>query len=340
MVMSGHAFFVSMNGQAWSGAPRLISAVTRFGWLGVDLFFVLSGFLITGILLETKERPHYWRNFYARRALRILPLYFVILFLILIFYRDSAAFVLLSALFLANVTPLFGVAIVYGPLWSLAVEEHFYLLWPSIVKFATRRRLALIVASILIGEPIVRMIGFQLGVTDTYYYSWFRFDGLAWGALLALCYHREDCTARKLWRLAGLGLVGGVAIFLIGLPFGISTRHHVVGASLQFAAAQMIFAGVVAAALASSGTLLGKILNWRPLRRCGDLSYCLYLIHLILLDGFDALMIRLGWNLELAVGRFGHVLLRAAAALTVSYLMAELSFRYFETPILRLKRYF
>ena len=97
---------------------RIFLAATQPGWIGVNLFFVLSGFLITGILLDAKGSPHYYRSFYTRRALRILPAYYSLLILLLLLGSSSFEFVGLSFLYLANVTDVFGVACGYGPLWS------------------------------------------------------------------------------------------------------------------------------------------------------------------------------------------------------------------------------
>ena len=123
------------HGFAWSSDPasfprwqRLAVLATTAGWLGVNLFFVLSGFLITGILLDTRRDLHYYRNFYLRRALRILPLYYVVLAVLLVTGIGGAAYVALSAIYLANLTWIVGVGADYQVLWSLAVEEHFYFL--------------------------------------------------------------------------------------------------------------------------------------------------------------------------------------------------------------------
>lgn len=339
MVMLYHAFSYQMGSESWSGLPKLVAQATKFGWLGVDLFFVLSGFLITGILCDAKSDPHYFRNFYARRALRILPLYYVVLVIILAASQDSGGFVLLSALYLANLVALFGVPMVYGPLWSLAVEEHFYLIWPLVVRFTTRRALTCISIAFCIGEPLIRAVGFMQG-SDTYYYSWFRFDGLAWGALLALLLRHQPASQLSLKRFAAMsGILGGI-IFVAGAPFGIMTRQQIVGASLQFTAAQLVFAGFLAAVLATSGTSLAAWLNWRPLRKCGDVSYCLYLIHLMLLQAWDAMIASTGVEVESKLGRFGAVVLRAVTALSAALVLATLSSRYLEQPFLRLKRYF
>ena len=139
-VMLLHAFYWSYAGMSFGPWARRFVSATQPGWMGVNLFFVLSGFLITGILLDSKDKPYFYRRFYTRRALRILPPYYLLLIVLLLMRSSSVAFVSLSFVYLANMTDFFGVACDYGPLWSLAVEEHFYLMWPMLLWMAGLRR--------------------------------------------------------------------------------------------------------------------------------------------------------------------------------------------------------
>src|SRR5450631_3618935 len=156
-----HAFDWQYAGLSVGPWASRFMAATQPGWMGVNLFFVLSGFLITGILLDSKNKPHFYRRFYTRRALRILPAYYLLLILLLLLRTSSAAFVGLSFIYLANMTNFFGVSCDYGPLWSLAVEEHFYIIWPTIVRAVTRRRLALFSMAIAIVVPVLRAASFN-----------------------------------------------------------------------------------------------------------------------------------------------------------------------------------
>ncbi len=335
LVMVYHAFAYQMMHEAWSGWVRVIVMATNLGWLGVDLFFVLSGFLITGILLRTKGKPGALANFYARRALRILPLYFAVLLVVLLAYQHAGQFVLLSAFLLANMVALFGVPLVYGPLWSLAVEEHFYLIWPWLVRGVSLPVLWWIAGAIAVGEPAVRALGFANG-WDVYYFSWFRFDGLAWGALLALVFHSS--TQRAVLLKLGMAVwAGGLVVLLLGAPYGLLQRQRIVGASLLYTTAQLIFAGLLALVLAARGTSWTGFWRATWLRRSGDWSYCLYLVHLMLLQGWDWLVQRMGWPVE-ALGGFGRYGVRALVVFPIAFAIAALSFRYFEAPILQLKR--
>ena len=308
----------------------LAIAVLRVGERGVDLFFVLSGFLITGVLLRARQDARYLSNFYWRRALRILPLYFLALLVIGLCYANAGQFVLLSAFFLANLVSLFGVPLVYGPLWSLAVEEHFYLFWPWVVRAVTPRRLAWLAAGIAILQPLVRGIGF-ITKTDIYYFTWFRLDGLAWGALLA-CLFFLSSQPKVIGRQVAMAAWGLAALLTFSaIPFGLLSRQRLVGAMLLFSVAQLFFLGLLAAALAKQGTVSAGVLRITWLRKCGVWSYCLYLIHLMLLQGFDWMA---GQN-QLGMGRLGYYFLRAGIALSIAFLIARFSFQYFESPILQ-----
>lgn len=316
-------------------APRVLTGFIGHGWLGVDLFFVLSGFLITGILLDTRESPHYLRNFYGRRALRILPLYFLCIAVMACFYPSNGTYFLLSMVFLANMAGLLGVAIPHGPgvFWSLAIEEHFYLVWPWLVRALSLRALAFACASIIVGEPILRAVFVAHGA-DVYNPSWFRFDGLASGALLAIWFRSPLASQRRSILAAGLSLTAALAITIAGLPFHIMQKT-VAGMSLRYNQATLVYCAGMLVALSWRGTWLTAPLRWGFARLTGDLSYCLYLIHLALLDGYMVLFrhyVPTGFT-------FPQLLLRAVVVLGASYGLALLSRRYFERPILSLKRY-
>src|ERR1700704_885563 len=193
LVLLFHGFiFTPIRIAPPSGVTRWFLCAAGGGWMGVNLFFVLSGFLITGILLNARNGPRYYRTFYWRRALRILPAYYLVLsVLVLVTHLGLAErtvgwpFLGLSFVYLANVTDLFGVPSQYTVLWSLAVEEHFYLFWPSAVRWLTRRGLTIACVALIVVCPALRAFyairGYEYGG-----YTWLVADGLAWGALLAI----------------------------------------------------------------------------------------------------------------------------------------------------------
>jgi peptidoglycan/LPS O-acetylase OafA/YrhL len=141
LVLIYHGFLFSAP-RLVLGTPTLQSLylLTGWGWLGVNLFFVISGFLITGILQDSRSSTQYFQRFYTRRALRILPAYLVTLFLLWGFHLVRLPYLLICVLFLANMPGLLlptGTAL-YGPLWPLAVEEQFYLVWPWLNRWIGR----------------------------------------------------------------------------------------------------------------------------------------------------------------------------------------------------------
>lgn len=345
MVLVFHVFAWTMESSPqysrsdWSGPAAVVLKVTKPGWLGVDLFFVLSGYLITGILLRNREKHRYFRNFYGRRVLRIFPIYFLTLLAILIVYSGSGSFVLLSALFMANITAMFGVPSVYGPLWSLAVEEHFYLLWPWIVRRIGKRGLLGLALAICVIEPVLRAVGFCYGL-DVYFPSWFRFDGLAWGASIALIMSMFSPAARTVRMLAYAFIVAGVTLWIGGSPLGIMTRKTVLGAALQITPPQWVFVGLVGLAIVSGGTVLGKVLGNPVFTVFGKWSYCIYLNHWMCMTLWDRSASAMGFHPETSIGPFGAICLRAGAVIAASVAIAALTFRFIEGPILSLKKHF
>jgi peptidoglycan/LPS O-acetylase OafA/YrhL len=337
MVLMMHVF--TLDGQSSAAlrnvAPRAITLLIGHGWLGVDLFFVLSGFLITGILLDTRKSPHYFRNFYGRRALRILPLYLLCIAVLACFYPGCGAYFLLSLLFVANMAGLLGVSVPHGAgvFWSLAVEEHFYLIWPWLVRMLSRRALVWVCALIIISEPILRAV-FAARGTDVYNPSWFRFDGLASGALLAVWFRSPLASQRRSLIAAVASIAVAVAITIAGLPFGIMAKT-VAGMSLRYNQATLVYCAGMLVAVAWRSTWLTAPLRSKFARHTGALSYCLYLIHLALLDGYMVV-----FRHYVPAGlTFSQLLLRAVVVLCASYGLALLSQHFLERPVLSLKRY-
>src|SRR5579862_8457813 len=122
MVFFHHVCFTSINPNQWEGVIRVLYSASAFGFAGVNVFFVLSGFLITKLLIEDRSAPAYYQNFYWKRALRIVPLYVICLLAVYLFIPGSAGYVLLCALFISNFAQLFHITS-NGPFWTLAIEE-------------------------------------------------------------------------------------------------------------------------------------------------------------------------------------------------------------------------
>ena len=320
---------------AWAKVLILASAP---GWVGVNLFFVLSGFLITGILLNSKHKPNYYRRFYTRRALRILPAYYSLLIMLLLLRTSSYSFVGLSFIYLSNVTDLLGVPCAYGPLWSLAVEEHFYILWPAVVRRFSTRHIAWILVGIILLTPILRGASFSTGwgSAEIAWYTWFVADGLAAGSLLAISLRalmiRRQAKHLCYWLLASASLAA-----VIGRPFGILTRERLLGAALQFTVLTIFFAGFLLMFLLLGSSSSKRYVNLAPLRFLGFISNGLYLDHLLAFRVYDRICSSYWPRLIPSDGHFALILLRFGVAGGAAILLAYLSRRFFEEKFLRLK---
>lgn len=332
----------------------------NIGWVGVQVFFVLSGFLITGILYDSREQPNRWRNFYTRRALRIFPLYYFVWFLIaaltpmlrLEWHRLDA----LWLLYLGNYIQLFAgndslhqlssshshFRIVVEHFWSLAVEEQFYLLWPMIV-FAIGRRQTLIRLCIA-AVPAIFALRLLLDFVapawmlhlDLLRYSVFtQADAFLIGGFMALCsrgpeWQRMRSSGAVLF-LGSAGLIAAHQIFQIA-------RFHTHGelstsspwvTTFGFTLIDLAAAGLILMAM-QPRTIVNRLCSLRFIARLGVISYGFYVYHMILLHAVLP-----------AVPHHGRSALFAPFVLAfdfgIVYLVSDLSYRYLETPFLRLK---
>jgi peptidoglycan/LPS O-acetylase OafA/YrhL len=346
LVLFFHGFDFGWGSALLPSAARAFVNLTLTGWIGVNLFFVLSGFLITGILVDSKRRLHYYKPFYIRRALRILPAYYGVLLLLwvlpgtgLLWHRRVGwPFLALSVVYLSNIVSLLGVRPQYAVLWSLAVEEQFYIFWPAVVRVFSRQRLIWCALLVIIGCPALRAAAYGLGYSYGAPYPWLVADGLACGALLALL-SRGPLAERKEMRVFSiLSLCLGGGLLIAGIPFGILRSSTLSGAAFRLTGLNVFFTGVVGSALLI-GTSRFHWLVQRPLLQFfGKISYGLYLIHMLAFDFVDQLIARyFPSQMAILPGRFDLLLGRFATAAGISVVLAFLSRRYFEEPFLRLK---
>jgi len=322
------------NVPAWE---RLFLSTVSLGWTGVNLFFILSGFLITGILLDSADKPKYYSRFYFRRVLRILPAYYLLIAILVLVGRlgfvrhhTSWAFAGLSLIYLSNITPLLGVLRDYSPLWSLAVEEHFYLIWPATVRMLTRRGLVTAAVLICVCEPILRAFAVARGGLWWGPYTWLSADGLALGSLLALFVRSNLASRMNLLRLAGLSVLVATAAVVVSVAvprfIAVSLRATCVNyASLSF----------LAAALWLGTGAYQKFVNLRFLSFYGFISYGLYLIHALIFSLYNDVALRFSF---FHVGySFGKCLLRLMIVFIVATAVAYLSRTTYEEFFLRMK---
>jgi peptidoglycan/LPS O-acetylase OafA/YrhL len=333
-VLIVHLFFVwPTTDQGRAFMPKAVAAVLSHGWLGVDLFFVLSGFLITRILLATKElgAKVYFRRFYTRRILRILPLcIFVIAILLLAFRGQYLTYFVYCAFLSANLVPAnTPVPDAGGPFWSLAVEEQFYLVWPWLVLWLRPRYLMVVAGTLMIAEIFARMYTNADGV----YHTLFRLDGLAMGSFIAIWFSGWDGNKRRARELSLMLLGAAVSIAVIGLPFGI---HYADFPNTTISQAVCIFGAVMVIVIAYSGHRTLGILRAPILTTTALLSYSLYLVHRPVVDGLLALFGHTSWYLQLSPVH--ATLLRAAIAVPIAYGIAMLTRRFIEVPFMRLGR--
>jgi len=331
-VLLYHGLYWHVNLAAFPRWQGILLSGFWLGRLGVNLFFVLSGFLITGLLIDSKSRLDYYRRFYVRRALRILPAYVALLGILAVTRHASWAFILLSLAYLANFTRLFGVAIAYPVLWSLAVEEHFYLLWPWVVRKLSMRSLAVCCLVIIALSPLLRLWSFHLAARPSYVindYTWNSADGLACGALLAISIRLYSLSRVALLSICAYCATAAAGLIVIGWPFGILSRHNAFGMALQIIPWQVFFVALLALFLFVGSGSRAALVQSPFLRFFGEISYGLYLIHILVFDAFDHFS-PLTFNLA-------HLLFRLLIAGCVSVLLAYISRKQFENRFLRLK---
>lgn len=293
----------------------------KYGSLGVQLFFVLSGFLITRILLQSKTEPHFFRNFFVRRGLRIYPLYYAVLAFIVFsgLVHQHGVHWWVYACYLSNIVDVHRVQPApLGPVWSLAVEEQFYCVWPFVVWALNRRAVErLSMVTILIVTVL------RLTLHWHPHNTMLQLDALAAGSLIAC---RSDQLAR--WRRPALAIA-------CMMPFGVSLPEGFADGISQ--SIQVISSVAFLVLLLESKGRLASIFSAAFPRYIGKVSYGVYLLHSLV---FAAFLRTATGN---AVTRKGS-LLEATLSLLFQYAIviavASGSFYVFERPFLALKRFF
>ncbi len=352
MVMAVH--FVG-DAQANTAMQRVVVKAAGYGLLGVDLFFVLSGFLITGLLLEAKGQPSYFRNFYARRTLRIFPLYYFVLACLFVFLpwvvtpspllevaRSHQAWLwTYTSNFYVAATASWSALTYVTHFWSLAIEEHFYLLWPMVVFTFRRSVLERICLGVLVGGLALRICLAAAGVGEVAIavLTPCRIDTLCVGCILALLVRREGGLGPWADRSGRAALGLGAAILVLsafcatvkwGLPVLHQIRNSLYG---------LFFGALTLLSLKAPVHLIARAFQGRLLRFFGKYSYGLYVYHGILTWYF--VEIGLDARLEASLGNHAAVIAaRPIIGVGVSLVIALLSYHLLEKRFLALKRHF
>ncbi|MCB9909285.1 MAG: acyltransferase [Planctomycetes bacterium] len=355
LVMFQHFFQRTPKGTAF--VDDVVFGLAGRSWMGVDVFFVLSGFLITGILWDSKGHAGYFRKFYARRILRIFPAYYLVLFLAYVvlprlgsppvdaYLRDSLPDQAWHWTYLSNLKIALRGAWyehhIPNVFWSLAIEEQFYMVWPLVVWGLAKRSLmtlCTVLFFVALGLRVYLAIDPDVNWIQSFVLTPSRMDGLVLGAFLALLFRMPQGQAPKVrWQI---GLVGVLATALVGAmtlytPEG--WREQPLFA-LRFTGIALASGAVLWLALTGQpGSIWVRIFSQRWLRFLGKYSYALYLWH----GPADAL-VRHSFQPTALVGgsRLPAQLAFVLAAFGVALLAALASWHLVEKHCLRLKRRF
>ncbi|BAY21833.1 acyltransferase 3 [Calothrix sp. NIES-2100] len=316
----------------WQPFSSFLSKVAVFGQTGVDLFFVLSGFLITRILIFTKTEKKYFTNFYIRRALRIFPLYYgflilayFILPLFKIGHTPPLSHQIWYYLYMQNIPSTFTTLPSSGPLhfWSLAVEEHFYLFWPLLVYFLPRMHLIWASLGIILLSVVIRIIlvNFDIGV---FYFTLCRFDALAIGSLLAYLEYRNKLFVYRKYFL-NIGIFSFILMLISWLFIG--GQHMDLVQIMKFTVIAVFYFCVVGyLSIQKPQNFISQIIENRFLVFTGKISYGLYVFHPLVYTCIG----HQNYNFYVAL----------VLSVSLTYLTAYVSYEVYEKYFLSLKRYF
>jgi peptidoglycan/LPS O-acetylase OafA/YrhL len=335
----------------------LFFRICRSGWFGVDLFFVLSGYLITNILLQTKDRPNYIRSFYGRRFLRIFPLYYSALGVFFImtpivsqkiaeYYTAMTANQIWFWLYGANI--LFAIKgsfslIPGGYFWSLAVEEQFYLIWPWVVRHITRKRLLNATIGLFFTSLAIRLFFLYVlnaAPTTVYCLPFTHMDSLALGSFIALRFSEKEGVEIVAKRFYILGLAALALILMTAYSLGSLSFWHPDVATFTYSLLAIFFASLLVFVVSGRWSWCNHRIFSNPvLRSFGKYSYSLYIIHPAI--GHVLGMMLPPILISSVIPSYAiSSLIFIAVGTGVCWIISYLSWHLFEKHFLNLKKYF
>lgn len=343
LVILHHCWDKTINLPGWA----VISWITDKGWVGVDLFFALSGFLIGRILLVNVGKPNYFRSFYIRRVFRIFPLYYLCLTVLLGIMIFSIGIwpgrpiseelanperIWVNYLYLTNFTAAFlGMNwAVYSLTWTLAIEEQFYLFFPAIVSWFSGKKFLVALFAMVVVSIFFRTIGqswFPDSLGFAQAFTLCRLDSFAFGALAAYIGLQKWQLSRKSL-LATIWVIGLICTILILDSFS-RTDIEMRAFGYTYLAAFFSFTVLLCTVPEQTNNPF-KVLEWNILRRIGELSYGMYLYHVLVRGVLEILNLEKSINSPLVVS-----MIITVSTVAITFIVSRLSHQWFEEPIRR-----
>lgn len=357
LVIWGHAAEIAVGISAQAATSNFYTDFARLGSSGVTLFFVISGFLITGILIDIKDRPQRLKTFYIRRSLRIFPLYYfgiLFIFILSLFFAkkggayDLPTVYLYHLLYISNWVPFFdwdNFATLYADvswlahLWSLAVEEQFYIIWPAVFFFlhkrlSHRRLIAILLALILFAAVLRIVMTLTWMWLPAYISTVTRMDALFCGALLAILMKQSPASLEKINRaaraLAPITAAFIVLVFLVG-TMKTSLLFCIPVFIVPLTTMLYVF-WVNSVIVAGPDKFWRRLLNTRTAQRAGEISYGLYIFSAPVQIALGKVLFGIG-----STNFWVNNLLVLVVGFAITYALASMSYRYMEKPILGFK---
>jgi peptidoglycan/LPS O-acetylase OafA/YrhL len=343
------AVILVMFTHTWPMDNSLVWHGLQLSWIRLDGLFVISGFLIAGILLDTRAEPGFFQRFYRRRALRILPLYYALLVSLTLLgvfsqtpgYREMLTKWGSPLWFFAYVGNIptaltgdfpFGLGESFVPLWSLQIEEQFYLVFPVLVYFFSPKALKIVLWVLAALSVIIRMAIFALYPENRfaqYVLLPCRMEGLSFGALIAIRLREGPWEIRKT-RLSWLAVSWLIVAVLCAAITG-SRCETPFNRTLGYLVSSIAAARLILWLIFNQNSKATSFLRWKPVQHLGRISYGVYLLHEPVQWAITSA------DRHLGLKWFDHGLLIVPAVIVVTLFAAAASWRYLEAPLLRLK---